>query len=225
MPYAPEYGLVAYTFQLLSLSHSHFRYLNWNRGRQRNLRIMFHAISLARRARLSPALGTLANVRVWTNAPPAAELRRGPAPGARVTTGLCCRLDVRRWLMALLVPDEVDAQLVAAIVAARASAVALAAIVSLNLDVDVRSRTRDVDTGYFRSGTEELAVLNGHLDCVWLRRKFKATNQLHRVTFLRTQGAFVPLTLPYAPAARKQNRQIGQYEMHHIPKIKNTLRH
>lgn len=29
IPYAPETGLAAYTFQLLSLSHSQFRYLNW----------------------------------------------------------------------------------------------------------------------------------------------------------------------------------------------------
>src|SRR5690348_11444042 len=46
MPYAPEYGLDAWTFQLLSRSHSLFTYLNWYFGRQWNrLYIIFHAIS------------------------------------------------------------------------------------------------------------------------------------------------------------------------------------
>ncbi len=189
MPYAPEYGLVAYTFQLLSRSHSHLRYLNWNRGRQLNLRIMPQAISLARASRLSLPSGTLTSDRVWANAPAwpeigqSAESASGPdaglAPGTLVPLGQFGRLDVCWWLTAWLPSVDAKAQLVAAMVAARVSAVALATIVSLDLDVDVRNRTRDVDTMYFRPGTEQIAVLNVHPDCVQDRREFKATNQLH----------------------------------------------
>ncbi len=46
MPYAPEYGLYAWTFQLLSRFHSRLRNLNWCLGRQWNrVYIIFQAIS------------------------------------------------------------------------------------------------------------------------------------------------------------------------------------
>jgi hypothetical protein len=64
MPYAPEYGLDAWTFQLLSRSQSLRSDLNWCFGRQWNrLNIIFQAISSLRLSRCPRAAAAGLEVR------------------------------------------------------------------------------------------------------------------------------------------------------------------
>jgi hypothetical protein len=188
MPYAPEYGLDAWTFQLLSRSHNLRSDRNWCFGRQWNrLNIIFQAISSLRLSRCPRAAVTDLEVKsaaefaTVTARPPAARV----VPADWTALAECAGVTGR----AAALPEKTPP----AAIAAAAKTGALSAIV--NLVVNVRMRGRETVKVNFRQGTPMRAQLppvclpgranqpshcgRGHRPrpsrCVRAGRRFKAT--------------------------------------------------